>query len=96
VFSCEQEKYKENDKSAQKVYFGSSCTFREFWKSTVIFSGQNDIGHYLESGLRTLYEDFEKRFLIPINFISEQPQMAAQPPLAVAKNKFTLPFISPI
>jgi hypothetical protein len=31
------------------------------------------------------YEDFEKRFRIPINFIGEQPRMAAQPPLAVAK-----------
>jgi hypothetical protein len=32
-----------------------------------------------------LYEDFGKRFRILTNFVGEQPQMAAQPPLAVTK-----------
>jgi hypothetical protein len=38
---------------------------REFWKSTVTFSGQNDTGHYLGSGIQNLYEDFEIIFRIP-------------------------------
>jgi hypothetical protein len=61
------------------------CVFREFWKSTVTFNGQNDTGHYLESGLQNIVRRFRKPFRIPINFIGEQPQMTAQPLLAVAK-----------
>ena len=70
------------------MHFGSFRAFRDFWKSTVTFNRKNDTGHYLESGIQTPYEDFEKRFRIPANFAGEPPQLTAQPPIAVAKNKF--------
>jgi hypothetical protein len=38
---------------------------------------------------------FRKSFRIPTHFVGEPPQIAAQPPLAVAKNKFQLPFYFP-
>jgi hypothetical protein len=42
-----------------------------------------------------VYEDFEKRFRIPTNFIGEPPHFEAQPPLAVAKINLNFHFIFP-
>ena len=51
----------------------------------MIFSGQNDTGHYFSKvDLKTLRR-FRNNISNPDNFIGEQPQMAAQPPLAVTK-----------
>jgi len=51
----------------KKVHFGSIRAFREIWKSTVIFSGQNDTGHYFsEKWISKAYEDFEIIFRIPV------------------------------
>jgi hypothetical protein len=95
VFYCKQGKYKEIDKSAQKVHFRSIRAFREFWKSTVTFSGQNDTGHYFSEVDFITVRRFRKPFRIPTNIVGKPPRIAAQPPLAVAKNNFQLPFIFP-
>jgi hypothetical protein len=42
-----------------------------------------------------LYEDFEKRFRIPTNFVGEPPQTEAQPPHAVAELNLNPHFIFP-
>jgi hypothetical protein len=68
-----------------KVYFGSIRVFREFWKSTVTFSCQNDTGHYLEIGLHNSVRRFRKTFSNPDKFVGEPPHLEAQPPLTVAK-----------
>ena len=73
LFSVFQGKYKENHKSAQNVQFGSFCVFREFWKSTVTFSDQNDTGHYLESGLQNSVRRFRNNISNPDNFVGEPP-----------------------
>ena len=93
MFSCEQGKYEENDKSAQKSAIWKFLRIpkilkvnRDFWMSKitpVIFS----------KWISKLYEDFEKRFRILTNIVSEPPQTEAQPPLAVAKIKLHSPFL---
>ena len=58
----------------KKVHFGSIRAFREIWKSTVIFSGQNDTGHYFsEKWISKPYEDFEINISNPDNFVGEPP-----------------------
>jgi hypothetical protein len=71
---CKQEKYEENDLSAQKVHFGRFCAFREFGKSTVTFSHQNDTGHYFSE------VDFKTVRRIRNN-ISNTDNFAGEPPL---------------
>jgi hypothetical protein len=44
-----------------------------------------DTSHYLGSGLQNSVQRFQNNILNPDNFVGETPQMAAQPPLAVAK-----------
>jgi hypothetical protein len=81
-----QGKYTEIDNLHKKVHFGSFRAFREFWKSTVTFSGQDNTGYLFEVDFKTVRR-FRKPFRIPTHFVGEPPQLAAQPPLAVAKNK---------
>jgi hypothetical protein len=90
-----QGKYEENDKSAQKGanwkfllisrILEVNRDFQSFKMTPVIIS---------EVDFKTVRR-FRNNISNPDNFVGETPQMAAQPPLAVAKIIYNFHFIFP-
>jgi hypothetical protein len=81
-----QGKYKENDKSAQKGVIW------KFLRISRISEVNRDTSHYLGSGIRNLYEDFEIIFRIPI-VLSANHHFGKQIIARGGKNNFNFHFI---
>jgi hypothetical protein len=94
-FSVNRENTKKMINQHKKVHFESIRAFREFWKSTVTFSGQDNTGYLFKCGLSGTIRRFRKTFSNPDKFCRRTTTNRGATTTRGGRNKFTLSFIFP-